>query len=134
MTATLDARYRRITEVLEQRGMEVKLLDLCPKCEGHGYREVAVWLADNWAHDVADCGYCDTGTVVPSQAECFWRLLRMAGEKWLCREISLSFWPAHGQTWHITPEWGQQQEAPNLLDALMGAVEQSLGLEKEAKL
>ena len=121
MMNTLEARYRRIAAALEQRGTEVKLLD---DCDDERDRRVCHAMADPGYGEV--CEYCgNTGTVVPSEEVCFWRLtLANKGCKLYQFE---DHWNAFQLSRH---EW---REGIDPLTALLSAVEQSLGLEKEAE-
>ena len=120
---TLDARYRRIAAALEQRGTEVKLLNRCTTWDDQLTEE----YLKTYIHPDECSGSCHgTGTVVPNQAECFWRLWDEAGGG------ELEGGAAGGwrfRIFHADP-WS---EGKDKLEPLLGAVEQSLGLEKEAE-
>ena len=133
MTATLDARYRRIAVALEQRGMEVKLLDTCGCYHHYDHGQYIIGLRerpDYIGHSRIGCGKktCD-GTVVPSQEVCFWRLV-IAVKHFLQIIPRQPEWLPECKDWKVRWDdlvWG---EGTDPLDALMLAVEQSLGLSK----
>lgn len=134
------ARYRRIAAALEQRGVEPKLLDECPGIwTGVGSRK--------YGHDhdpelryhcaACPCQNIPSRTVVPSEAECFWRLTLVSGATKLERHQTLdgdTYWVAttlNGYEEDVI--WGEEVVGTDPLDALARAVEQALGLEKEVE-
>ena len=107
-TATL---YRQVAQALDARGVEYGLLDWC---EG-GWDEYA--MDDKPCTEKSNCaGGCrGTGTVVPSEAECHFRLANVARETTLDRHL-----------WARV--WVMLYREPKMLDALLRAVAQGLGL------
>ena len=132
MTPEQEALYRRITAALEQRGAVVKLLLVCPASACRNGR-VTVPAKVLEGERSWNCSRCQgTGTVVPSKAECFWRLT-------LAADRPVDLYPIGHGRWVVSlPPQGMvrrihEGEGANPLDALMHAVAQSLGLEEAAK-
>ena len=119
-TATL---YRQVAQALDARGAAHGLLDVCPDtgltedgCHSgvvYGYRPF---------QDVPCITCRGTGTVVPSEAECFLRLFKVAGS----RHYELD-WRG---IWTVDDDGDTASHNP--LAALLRAMAQSLGLEVAA--
>ena len=124
VTTKNEALYRRIAQALEQWGVEPTLLDGCP-VKANPFK----------LHD-QPCRVCyDTGTVVPLQAECFWRLT-LAILKEGIREIIITDW-SDTQMNDVGVTLVKANTRSNVfesgtdpLDALVQAVAKSLGLEE----
>ena len=130
-TAPHEARYRRIAAALEQRGTKVKLLDECD-CDCHdpeAYREHSHCLATSPCKQ--PCPDCHgPGALVPSPEVCFYRLTLANNGVILRLDKDRKTWVVHDAQ---CVEHRKIATGHNPLDALMGAVEQYLGLEKEAE-
>ena len=121
---TLDARYRRVAQELERRDTEVKFLDNCT-CHCHRTKD-AIWLDKGLIDCPIDCDgtFPCSGTVVPSQEVCFWRLT-LAMEGCVVQQGDLVWW-AYDDWRNNLPNVTAHGTDPLL--ALLGAVEQSLGI------
>src|SRR3990172_6748127 len=112
MTPELQALYRRVAQALAAQGAEPGLLDVCPRVKGYINGHLHRKRSD-------DCVWCGgTGTVVPRDAECFWRLFKYAGS----RHYELDF----RGFWVVDDD--DETRSTDPLDALLRAVAQSLGL------
>lgn len=126
MTATLEARFRRIAQVLEQRGAEVKLLDRC-KCAILQQRWGLDWYKEPTGKNVG-CEECsNTGTVVPSQEVCFYRLV-LAGWWSIQFHTHIDDFDNTPLPWNASVNISTPRGGHDPLDALMRAAEQALGI------
>lgn len=118
------ALYRAVAEALAARG-HTGLLDTRCSCE--------VLVSDNsilgYHHEYdAACPNCSgTGSVVPSEAECGWRLMLAVKNKRV--SIGNSTWPFGLQIYCV---WQNMPDSAPLLPTLLRAVAASVGAATEA--
>jgi len=120
MTPELQALYRQVAQALDARGVEHGLLGDCRLCCGKGAH---TGLINPETRNWTTCEECQgIGTIVPSEAECFYRLFKVAGS----RHYELDW---RGR-WTVDDD--EDTGSNNPLDALLRAAAQSLGLEAPA--
>lgn len=135
----LAARIRRLAAALEQRGVEPKMLDeclcrnnvdTCSYCEG-GLRNPVCSIHATLTERCLKCW--GTGTVVPSEEVCFWRLTLAVLA--IPQFIEIERFVDGGYSVVFPQQSGVDRpisiggDGTNPLEALVAAVEAALGLE-----
>ena len=125
--ADLESLLRRIAQALEARGVTVRILDEC-YCVGRlvEYQKLPVM------EPIPNHNVCHgTGTVVPSEAECFWRLMDVALDYLPTYSVSLER-TVMGIIARVGDRLSPHRSKLKKLEALARVVAAGMGVEAEA--